>query len=688
MIKRPVQAVSLIGVLAAFAQAPLAQAAPPQPSTFTILHTNDVHSHFRSDHSPIQLGGVTRLSTVIHAERAKYPQSLLLDGGDWSEGTIYYTEGTGAESIKMMDMLGYDAAVVGNHDWLNGLDALMSSVRAAGVGTGTAVIGANFDLTAYPKAAEFRASVLPAVIREVGGVRVAIIGIVNVDELYASFLAPAKSTAPAAVAEALAKSFKTTGQADVVIAVSHNAIGLNERILRDAPDLDLIVGGHDHVKLIHPRVVSRPGHSDAWVFEAGEFADYLGEVQLKFTPSADGTPSRLELVDSHLIQVDRSVPEDPRVVAVVDALEARIAAKQGPIFDDHVADIESQIPDKTLESPIGDLVTDAYAQATGADIAVDQHQLIYGGLAQGALRSVDVFNLLAPIYDPSTGKSWTLHTWTMPGQSVSMVFRLLYTLKQFSSWGGMDFSGFEILYDPLKQQRRTGIFSTPGAIELGALRMDTFAEPSPAAENPIHSVTVRGKAIDPKATYKLAASSGLIRAIRLLNQKYFNIIPLNDLVDTGVEDWRVVRDYLKANSPVSMGKIAGFGARVRTWQPDLGIVPGSVRWTAFAPARTGEGTVVARVEADVANYGGNASSAGAAVRLATNAHGYDGSVDAEWNVLGSLQALAPLEPGESAHVVWESVMVPADRGIYPIQLSVVGNDGETNSSNDSVIRYF
>src|SRR5436190_564040 len=82
--------------------------ADPDAATVTILHTNDLHSHFRSEKGPLKMGGVARLKTAIDRARARSAHSLLLDGGDWSEGSVYYAEGAGASTLSMMDSLGYD----------------------------------------------------------------------------------------------------------------------------------------------------------------------------------------------------------------------------------------------------------------------------------------------------------------------------------------------------------------------------------------------------------------------------------------------------------------------------------------------------------------------------------------------------------------------------------------------------
>src|SRR5579885_2216713 len=129
----------------------------------TIVHTNDLHSHFRPERTVLGLGGIARIKTTIDRIRAEAPNNtLVVDGGDWSEGNAYYMLGTGRETLKTMDLLGYDVAVIGNHDWLNGPDRLLDAIEQAH--THMAFVAANADLSSYPQADRFRRLIPPYVI--------------------------------------------------------------------------------------------------------------------------------------------------------------------------------------------------------------------------------------------------------------------------------------------------------------------------------------------------------------------------------------------------------------------------------------------------------------------------------------------------------------------------------------------
>ena len=308
---------------------------PAYAVPITILHTNDLHSHLRPEKTPLALGGIARLKTAIDRARKDAPNSLLVDGGDWSEGNIYYTEGAGAEVLHMMDRLGYDAAIVGNHDWVNGPDTLLDAIEKAK--PKVSLLVSNFDTSQYPRQKEFQQDILPYVIKNVGGVKIAFIGMATYEFIYNSLIAPIKIIEPFRLAHQLA--VKLRPQVDAVIVISHNRILFNEALLKVAPEIDLVIGAHDHVKLTEPKVVKRMGHSNGWIVEAGCWGKYLGRVDLDIDPTIK-TGDAVKLLHYGLTQIDKTIPEDPETAKAVTELEKHIENRMGPVFHDHLGDTD------------------------------------------------------------------------------------------------------------------------------------------------------------------------------------------------------------------------------------------------------------------------------------------------------------------------------------------------------------
>ena len=111
----------------------------------TILHTNDVHSHIDpfgpNDGRNANKGGVSRRATLIQKLRKENPNTLLLDAGDIFQGTPYFNYYGGELEFKLMSMLDYDIATIGNHDFDNGIDGLFAQLPHAKFD----FVSANYD---------------------------------------------------------------------------------------------------------------------------------------------------------------------------------------------------------------------------------------------------------------------------------------------------------------------------------------------------------------------------------------------------------------------------------------------------------------------------------------------------------------------------------------------------------------
>jgi 2',3'-cyclic-nucleotide 2'-phosphodiesterase (5'-nucleotidase family) len=665
-------AVSILGTLGLLLPVALSAA---EAVPVTILHTNDLHSHFRGERTPLGLGGVARLKTAIERARASVPHSLLVDGGDWSEGNIYYLEGAGAETLKMMDHLGYDVAVVGNHDWLNGADTLLGILEQTN--PRFKVVATNLSASHYEREDEFRHWVPPYVIEEVGGVKIAFIGLLTYEFIYDKFFKPVTVTEPFAVTRELARELKK--KADAVVVISHNSIKLNRAVLEAAPDVDLLVGAHDHVKLTQPVVVNRIGAKPAWIVEAGSWGRYLGRVDIRVTPREGGARGSVELVRSGLTQMDATVPENPETLQRVEKLEAVIEAKRGPIFHDHVGESEVELSRSGQENLMGNFCTDAYRSATGADFAMDQTNFIYNEIHEGAVRTVDVFNSNPGVYNPLTGKAWTIHLIPMRGKTLAWILNLLYSNKALSQGGSVNFSGVDIVYNPLlaKQGSGIGILTRP------------FGSLTPSSDQIgegliLKSVKIQGADLDPDKTYRMAAPGGIVQAAEFLNSILPGSVPLDQMGDTGQEDWRAMADYLASHSPLKLESVA-YG-RVHTVQPDLGVLYDDVRWE--PRGHDASGRILAQIQVRVRNVGTKASPTGARLTLLLNQNGVNGAVDAVYQQAAAPQVLPEIAPGQSRELSWEGVAIPKTLGVYAITAQITGNDIELNHTNDEVTRHF
>lgn len=647
-----------------------------------IIHTNDLHARFRPDKSPLQLGGIGRIKTTVDRLRRENPNSLFVDGGDWSEGAIYYNLDSGTEVIRMMDRLSYDVAVVGNHDWLNGPNILLDSLRKAD--PKMSLVGANLDLTAYPRKPEFEERIKPYVIRELDGIKIAFIGIVTYDIIYDSFMSPIRITSPMKLTTQLAKELKKT--VDLVIAISHNSIEKNKNLLEEAPDLDLVIGAHDHKRLTRPIVVERPGHAPGWIVEAGDWGKFVGVVDLrvagKGTKSPDGA-SAITLDNYRLIQMDSRISEDRATAARVDALEKMLIAKYGRIFDDHIADNHVIIDRLGSESRIGNLATDAYRRATGAHLALDQANLIYGTLQPGAVNTVDVMNMHPAVYNPATDRAWTVKTFLMQGRMIEFTLNFLYAFGRSVNYTHpntslMSVSGIEFDYAPVYRSPYSAFAAAVNpALSVSLIRANG-EDPDFLARN----LRIGGQPVHRDLYYRVATSEGIMRAIAFINSKNRSWIPITNVHDTGIEQWKALDQHIKVITPITSEKVQ-IGNRLRVISPDLGTLR---EWVTWDIETSDQQLATVRVRAQIKNFGKLASAPkGAVVRFFGNLNRADETREPDLVELSAPHALGKLAPGTVKTVEWRA-SVPGERGLFPIWIRV-DSPGETNASNDTAMRW-
>ncbi|MBN2358804.1 MAG: metallophosphatase [Deltaproteobacteria bacterium] len=233
-----------------------AQTAAPSGS-ITLLHTNDTHS--RIDPFPegsgklAGLGGVARRATLIRQVRRSQPHTLLLDGGDFFQGTPYFNRFRGEVEVKALSALGYDVVTIGNHDLDIGTDGLEAALAHARFD----LVNCNYEFAPELALGE---RVKRYVVREVGGVRVGVFGLgVALEGLVNLKLCPGvRYRDPIQAARAAVEELRLERGCHMVVALTH----LGHRgVLGEPGDLDwprqvagvnYVVGGHTHTFLEAP----------------------------------------------------------------------------------------------------------------------------------------------------------------------------------------------------------------------------------------------------------------------------------------------------------------------------------------------------------------------------------------------------------------------------------------------------
>ena len=215
-----------------------------------ILHTNDTHSCVLplnpnlADTMLAGRGGFLRRAAMIDQMRKEDKDLLLLDSGDFSQGSPYYTMFKGDVETELMNIMGYDAATIGNHEFDFGLENMARIFRKAKF----PIVCANYDFTGTV----VEGLVKPYVIIKRKGVRIGIFGLSpKLDGLVmASTCAGVRYSDPIKTANAVADNLKNEEKCDVVICLSHlgwDEAGLNDmEMMAKTRNIDLVLGGHSH----------------------------------------------------------------------------------------------------------------------------------------------------------------------------------------------------------------------------------------------------------------------------------------------------------------------------------------------------------------------------------------------------------------------------------------------------------
>lgn len=255
-------------------------ACSPASSTITILHTNDTHSQVE----PIAHGkrdgnhaGYARRMGVIQHEREKDPNLLLLDAGDWSQGTPYFNLFHGRVEIDAMNQMGYDAITLGNHEFDNGVDTLAAVLQDAQF----AVVCANYDVQGTP----LENIVKPYIILRRSGIKIGIFGLgVNPKGLIANKnFEPICYLDPIPVAQEIETILKLQHHCDLIICLSHmGTFGRDTELAQATQYIDAIIGGHSH-KIVTNHYVQNLNGQSVLLAQMGKSGARLGKITLKMT---------------------------------------------------------------------------------------------------------------------------------------------------------------------------------------------------------------------------------------------------------------------------------------------------------------------------------------------------------------------------------------------------------------------
>jgi 5'-nucleotidase/UDP-sugar diphosphatase len=502
---------TLLGLLALLSSAALAQ----QPITITILHTNDLHAHAE----PVTLarkpyGGYARQATLIKKFRASDPNPLLLNGGDTFQGTLYFNVYEGLAEAAFMNMVGYQAMAVGNHEFDRGPATLGAFAKVAKF----PLLAANLDVSAEPTLV---GKVKATAVLEVGGQKVGIVGAITPDLPSISSPGPnvrmldLRTSVQKAVDELVAQGLNK------IVMVSHVGLSGERELAKNIKGLDFIVGGHSHSLLgsnlpasfphpagEYPIAVDNASGSKCLIVSSWEWGKVFGRIKVEF----DAQGRIVKWHDAAPIVVDETIPEDQDVASLIAALQKPLANLQS----EEIGSTDTGLGHPSdggrgYDSTIANVITDAMlvaAKAFGAVAALTNQGGIRASIEPGKIT-----------YGTAIG--------VLPFSNTLMILELSGSELKAALEHGADRTG--------------GLLHPSGGMSY---RLDMSR---PVGQR-VSEIMIGSSPIEPSKTYKIAfnnftASGGDGHEV-LKNAK-------GTRLDTGLVDIDYFVAFIKANSPLN-----------------------------------------------------------------------------------------------------------------------------------------
>ena len=249
----------------------------------TILHTNDTHSQIEpfetNHHRYAGKGGVAKRAVMIEKVRKENPNTLLLDAGDIFQGTPYFNYFGGEIEFKLMSLLKYDTATLGNHDFDNSIEGFHKQLPNASFD----FVCANYD---------FKNTILDTIVKPYkiffkDGIKIGVfgLGIELLNLVNPNLYKETEYLDPIEITKDITRALKENENCDLIICLSHlgyhyrNSEKVSDLKLAAATkDIDLIIGGHTHTFLAKPTLVKNLNDENVLVNQVGAYGVNLGRV--------------------------------------------------------------------------------------------------------------------------------------------------------------------------------------------------------------------------------------------------------------------------------------------------------------------------------------------------------------------------------------------------------------------------
>lgn len=447
-----------------------------------IMFTHDLHSRLNSfftsnNGEKVEVGGLARIKTLINEKKNQGSNLLILDGGDFSMGTLIQTvyEEEAAE-LRMLGSIGYDVTILGNHEYDYRTDGLVSMLTTA-INSNSVlpkIVLSNVDWEAMEseglseeqkelKEAFDNYGVEDYTVIEKENVKIAVLGIFGNDALECSPTCVLKFKDPIVAAKETVEKIKEKEDVDMIVCVSHSGIWEDEKksedelLAKGVPDIDVIVSGHTHTELLEPIK-----YGNTYIVSSGEYGINLGNISME--QKKDG---RWSIKDYELIPVTADIEQDEEIQKEVDSFMESVDNKYLKTFGytrsevlasntikfsklDHLEDIHE-------EHNLGNIIADSYKYAVEnsndfdgipVDVTVVPSGSIRDTYAIGDITVEDVFNSFSLGIGPDGIPGYPLIDVYITGKELKTAVEIDASITNFMTSARLYMSGLNFSFNP------------------------------------------------------------------------------------------------------------------------------------------------------------------------------------------------------------------------------------------------
>ena len=447
-----------------------------------VLFTHDTHSHLDSFSTIVngeqkEVGGFAKIKTLINEKKKENPDTLVLDGGDFSMGTLIQTVyDTEAAELRMLGYLGYDVTTLGNHEYDYRSAGLANMLNAA-VNSGETlpeIVVCNVDWDAMEKdglsdgqkqiqSAFETYGVKDYAMVQKGDVKIAVVGVFGKDALECAPTCELSFKDPVEAVKQTVEEIRKNEDADMIACVSHSGTwedeskSEDELLAKAVPELDLIISGHTHSEL-----TEAIQHGNTYIVSCGEYGRNLGSLSM--TQKQDG---RWDLTSYDLIPVSEDIKPDEatqkRIDELMDKVDTNYLADFGYTRKEVLAqnDVEfnslEEMETKHEELNLGDIMSDAYVYAVEnseyydgdpVDVAVVPSGTVRDTYTKGDITVEDVYNSFSLGIGRDGVAGYPLINAYLTGKELKLVAEVDASVSDFMTTARLYCSGLNFTYNP------------------------------------------------------------------------------------------------------------------------------------------------------------------------------------------------------------------------------------------------